>query len=124
VLVYIIMRNYNFESFNNKKLSQTLRLPIIFNQSIEIPFFRPTVSWNNSKYNWEYTPLKIKQEWSIKKSKNDNTRYLKQSDASGNVTWFSKQVITNATNDYITVKEYNMLNKQKLIGIVTYTLFV
>lgn len=117
------MKNYNFESFNNKKLNQTLRLPI-FNQSIKIPFFRPTVSWNNSKYNWEYTPLQIKQEWIIKKSKHNNIRYLKQCDASGNVTWFSKQVIISATNNYITVKEYNMLNKKKLIGIVKYTLVV
>jgi hypothetical protein len=113
----------NFESFNNKKLSQTLRLPI-FNKSIEIPFFHPTVSWNNSKYNWEYNLLQLKQEWIIKKSKNDNTRYLKQCDASGNVTWFSKQVIISATNDSITVKEYSMLNKKKLIGIVNYTLIV
>jgi hypothetical protein len=118
------MKNYNFESFNNKKLYQTLSL-YIFNQSIQIPFFHPRVSWNNSKYNWAYDPLQIKKEWIIKKSKNDNARYLKQCDACGNVTWFSKQVITSATNDYITVKEYNMLNKKKkLIGMVKYTLIV
>jgi hypothetical protein len=117
------MKNHNFESFNNKQLYQTLSLPI-FNKSIKIPFFHPTVSWNNSKYNWAYDPLQIKKEWIIKKSKNDNTRYLKQYDASGGLTWFSKQVIISATNDSITVKEYDMLNDKKLIGIVKYTLVV
>jgi hypothetical protein len=117
------MKNYNFESFNNKKLYQTLSVTI-FNKNIKIPFFHPTVSWNNSKYNWAYNPLQIKKEWIIKKSKNDNTRYLKQYDASGDLTWFSKQVIINATNNYITVKEYDMLNNKKLIGIVKYTLVV
>lgn len=119
------MKNYNFESFNNKQLYQTLSLSIL-NKSIKIPIFHPTVSWNNGKYTWEYNLLKIKKikkEWTIEKSKNEeNIRYLKQYNASGDLTWFSKQVITNATNDLITVKEYNMLNNAKLIGIVNYRL--
>lgn len=115
------MKKYNFESFNNKKLYQTLSFPV-FNKLIKLPFIRPIVSWNKSKYNWVY--LRIKKEWIIEKSKNNNNRYLKQYDASGDVTWFSKQVITDATNDYIIVKEYDMLNNKKLIGIVKYTLVV
>ena len=117
------MKKNNLESFINKKLHQTLSLPIpFFNKNIEIPFIHPIVSWNKSKYNRVY--LRIKKEWIIKKSKNNNSRYLKQYDAAGHVTWFSKQVITNATNDYIIVKEYDMLNNKKLIGIVKYTLLV
>lgn len=115
------MKNYNFASFNNKRLHQTLRLPI-FNKSIKIPLFHPIVTWNDSKYDWAYNPLRIKKKWIVEKSKNEeNIRYLKQFNASGDLTWFSKQVITNATNDLITVKEYNMLNNAKLIGIVSYT---
>ena len=117
------MKINNFESFSNKKLYQTLNFPV-FNKIIEIPFIYPTVSWNKSKYNWVYNPLQIKKEWIIEKSKNNNNRYLKQHDAFGYVTWFSKQVIINATNDYIIVKEYDMLNNKKLIGIVKYTLLV
>lgn len=109
----------NFKSFSNKKLYQTLSVSV-FNTFIEIPFIHPIVSWNKNKYTWEY--LRIKKEWIIEKCKNDNSRYLKQYDASGDVTWFSKQVITDATNDYIIVKEYDMLNNKKLIGIVKYNL--
>jgi len=120
------MKKNNFESFSNKKLYQTLSLPI-FNKIIKIPFFYPSVSWKKHKYIWEYKPLQLKKEWMIKKSKNNNSRYLrylKQYDASGHITWFSKQVITNATNDYIIVNEYDMLNNKKLIGTVKYTLVV
>lgn len=117
------MKKYNFQSFNNKQLYQTLRLPI-FNKSIQIPFFHPIVTWNDSKYDWVYNPLRIKKKWIVAINNSNNERYLRQYDASGYITWSSKQIIINATNNHITVKEYDLLNNEKLIGIVKYTLVV
>ena len=112
--------NYSFESFSNKQLYQTIWLPI-FNTNVEIPFFHPLVQWNANTYNWAYFP--IKQKWIVEECCG-NGRFLKQYDAYGRLTWFSKQTIVSITSDSIIVNEYDMLNNEKLMGIVKYTTFV
>ncbi len=110
---------YSFDSFNNTDLEQTIT-PYIFNSYFEIPFFHPTVSWNKNTYKLFYYPL-LKKEFIVEKCRK-RSRILKQYDMYGNITWFSKQIIIDITNDYIVVKEYDMLNNGKIIGIVKYNI--
>jgi hypothetical protein len=107
----------SFDKLNNVLLSQTLCLKLN-NMTVEIPLFHPQVIWKNKKYCWNNDIFGYK-EWNIT-NKKKNQRELKQFILK-RLVWHTKQVISSYKNGILIVKEYDLLNNNKLIGIVKYT---